>query len=93
MAMHNATRLTAAAHPDSRMQPGGDLYRRPLTSSEMAAPLSWGEQQLAAVWRYGELADGSIGYLQVGERLAPGTVLRLTGKARSSHPAPRRAGS
>ena len=56
------------------MQPGGDLYRRPLTAAEMAAPLTWSEQQLACVWRYGELADGSIGYVKVSERLAPGSV-------------------
>lgn len=74
MGMNNATRLTTAHNP--RCQPGGDLYRRPLTASEMAAPLSWGEQQLAAVWRYGELADGTIGYLKVSERLAPGSTSR-----------------
>ena len=75
MFMNNGTRLTAA-HSNPRMQPGGDLYRRPLTAAEMAAPLSWGEQQLACVWRYGELADGSIGYLKVSEALAPGAVYR-----------------
>ena len=64
------------AHPNPRMQPGGDLYRRPLTAEEMAAPLSWAEQQLAAVWRYGELENGTIGYRKVGERLAPGGVYR-----------------
>lgn len=76
--MTNAARLTTAAHPSPRCQPGGDLYRRPLTSAEMAAPLSWGEQQLAAVWRYGELADGSIGYLRVSARLTPGAVYRAS---------------
>lgn len=46
----------------SRMKPGGDLYRRPLTRVEMTAPLAWHEKQLAVCRRYGELADGSIGY-------------------------------
>ena len=45
-----------------RMQPGGDLYIRPLTRAEMTAPLAWHEQQLAVCRRYGELADGTIGY-------------------------------
>jgi hypothetical protein len=58
------------------MQPGGDLYRRPLTAAEMAAPLTWAEQQLASVWRYGELADGTIGFIKVSERLASGAVYR-----------------
>lgn len=76
MGMNNATRLTTAAHPDSRMRPGGDLYQRPLTLAEMSAPLTWSEQQLAAVWRYGELEDGTIGYLKVScGRLAPGSVV------------------
>jgi hypothetical protein len=76
--MNNATRLTTAAHPESRMQSGGDLSRRPLTASQMAAPLTWGEQQLACVWRYGELADGTIGYLKVSEALAHGAVYRAS---------------
>jgi len=46
----------------SRMQKGGDLYRRPLTRVEMTAPLAWHEKQLAVCRRYGELADGTIGY-------------------------------
>ena len=78
--MNNASRLTAAAHPDPRMQRGGDLYRRPLTAAEMAAPLTWAEQQLAAVWRYCELADGTIGYVKVSECLAPGSLQRLSGR-------------
>ena len=41
---------------------GGDLYRRPLTRAEMIAPLAWHETQLARVHRYGERADGSIGF-------------------------------
>lgn len=75
MGMNNATRLTTA-HLNPRMQPGGDLYRRPLTAAEMAAPLTWAEEQLACVWRYGELADGSIGFVKVSERLAPGGLYR-----------------
>jgi hypothetical protein len=46
----------------SRMNRGGDLYIRPLTRGEMLAPLAWHEKQLAVCRRYGELADGSIGY-------------------------------
>jgi len=37
----------------ARMQPGGDLYHRPLTREEMTAPVCR---------RYGVLADGSIGF-------------------------------
>jgi hypothetical protein len=47
-----------------RMKPGGDLYQRPLSRTEMVAPLTWMEKQLAVVWRYGELADGSIGWVR-----------------------------
>jgi hypothetical protein len=46
----------------SRMQPGGDLYRRPLTREEMTAPLAWHEEQLAVVRRYGEREDGTVGW-------------------------------
>lgn len=46
----------------ARMRKGGDLYRRPLSRAEMAAPLAWHEQQMAVCRRYGELADGSVGY-------------------------------
>lgn len=45
-----------------RMQKGGDLYQRPLSRAEMLAPLAWHEKQLAVCRRYGELADGTIGY-------------------------------
>lgn len=31
----------------------------------MVAPLAWHERQLARVWRYGVLADGTIGYEEV----------------------------
>lgn len=48
-----------------RMQPGGDLYRRPLSREEMTAPLAWHEEQMAVCYRYGVLADGSIGYEKV----------------------------
>lgn len=51
-----------ARHTTIRMQKGGDLYQRPLTRAEMLAPLAWHEKQLAVCRRYGELADGSIGY-------------------------------
>jgi hypothetical protein len=47
------------------MQPGGDLYRRPLTRPEMTAPLSWHERQLAVVNRYGELEDGTVGWVRL----------------------------
>lgn len=58
--------LTAwAKTTTSRMQPGGDLYRRPLSRAEMIAPLKWWEQQLGRVWRYGELADGTVGWENV----------------------------
>ncbi len=50
----------------SRMKKGGDLYRRPLTREEMTAPLDWMEKQMAVCRRYGELADGTIGYEVVG---------------------------
>jgi len=53
---------TWARDTTRRMQKGGDLYRRPLTRAEMTAPLAWHEQQLAVCRRYGELADGTIGY-------------------------------
>lgn len=53
---------TWARSTTSRMQKGGDLYRRPLTRTEMVAPLAWHEKQLAVCRRYGELADGTIGY-------------------------------
>ncbi|MCR4301609.1 MAG: hypothetical protein NUV51_08355 [Sulfuricaulis sp.] len=46
----------------SRMREGGDLYIRPKTRAEMTAPLAWHEKQLAVCRRYGELADGSVGY-------------------------------
>ncbi len=49
----------------ARMKPGGDLYKRPLTRAEMLAPLAWHEAQLAVCRRYGELADGSIGWARV----------------------------
>ena len=45
-----------------RMQKGGDLYIRPLSRVEMTAPLAWHEEHLAVCRRYGELADGTIGY-------------------------------
>lgn len=48
-----------------RMQPGGDLYCRPLTRAEMTAPLAWHEEQMARVNRYGELADGTIGWERI----------------------------
>lgn len=51
-----------AAGTTSRMQKGGDLYRRPKTREEMTAPLAWHEQQLAVCRRFGVLADGSIGF-------------------------------
>jgi hypothetical protein len=51
-------------HPNPRMNPGGDLYKAPLTRAQMIAPLSWMEAQLAVVWRHGELADGSIGWVR-----------------------------
>lgn len=54
-----------APHPNSRMNPGGDLYIRPLTRAEMLAPLAWHELQMAVSFRYGELADGSIGHEKV----------------------------
>lgn len=57
--------MTWAKATTSRMQLGGDLYRRPLSRAEMVAPLKWWEQQLARVWRYGELADGTIGWESV----------------------------
>lgn len=53
---------TWAKHTTRRMQAGGDLYLRPLTRSEMSAPLAWHEKQLAVCRRYGVLADGSIGH-------------------------------
>ena len=46
----------------ARMQPGGDLYRRPLSREEMTAPLAWHEEQMAQCYRYGVRADGSIGF-------------------------------
>lgn len=49
----------------SRMKPGGDLYTRPKTRAEMTAPLRWWETQNGVSYRYGELADGTIGYEKV----------------------------
>lgn len=53
---------TWARSTTSRMQKGGDLYRRPMSRAEMTAPLAWHEKHLAVCRRYGELADGTIGY-------------------------------
>lgn len=53
---------TWAESTTSRVQPGGDLYRAPLSREQMLAPLTWAERQLAVVWRYGELANGEIGW-------------------------------
>lgn len=53
---------TWARATTSRMLPGGDLYKRPLTREQMQAPLMWHELQLAVARRYGELEDGSVGY-------------------------------
>lgn len=58
----NSISRTWAKATTRRMQKGGDLYRRPLTRAEMTAPLAWHEQQLAVCRRYGELADGTIGF-------------------------------
>lgn len=58
----NSISRTWAKATTRRMQKGGDLYRRPLTRSEMTAPLAWHEQQMAVCRRYGELADGTVGY-------------------------------
>lgn len=60
-----------AASTTSRMQKGGDLYRRPLTREEMTAPLAWHERHLAVCRRYGVLADGSIGYEVVSRSNLP----------------------
>ena len=49
----------------ARRQPGGDLYRRPMTREQMTAPLAWHEQQMARVHRYGVLADGTLGWVCV----------------------------
>lgn len=54
-----------AASTTLRMRPGGDLYSKPKTREQMLAPLAWHEQQLAVVWRYGVLADGTIGHEHV----------------------------
>lgn len=56
---------TWARETTRRMKPGGDLYSRPLSREQMVAPLAWHEAQLASAWRYGYLADGTIGYLKV----------------------------
>ena len=48
-----------------RRKKGGDLYVRPLSREEMTAPLKWHEEQMASVWRYGVLKDGTIGYEKV----------------------------
>jgi hypothetical protein len=61
----NSVSRTWAKSTTSRMQKGGDLYIRPLTRTEMTAPLAWHEQQLSVCRRYGELADGTIGYAVV----------------------------
>lgn len=53
---------TWARSTTSRMQKGGDLYRRTLTRAEMTAPETWAEKQQARVRRYGELEDGTIGW-------------------------------
>ena len=54
-----------AKHPNIRMQPGGDLYQRPLTRPEMLAPESWSEQQMARLHRYGVRADGTVGFERI----------------------------
>jgi hypothetical protein len=53
---------TWAKETTARMQKGGDLYREPLTREQMTAPVKWHEKQLKRAIRYGELADGTIGY-------------------------------
>lgn len=67
--------ITAAWACDTtaRMQPGGDLYIRPKTRAQMTAPLAWHEQQLAVCCRYGELADGTIGYARTSDKGATWT--------------------
>lgn len=62
MTTNNSITDTWARETTSRMLPGGDLYRRPLTREEMTAPQKWHEKQLAVCRRYGVLADGSIGW-------------------------------
>lgn len=47
-----------------RMQKGGDLYRRPMSRAEMTADLDWAESHMAVAYRYGELEDGSIGWIR-----------------------------
>jgi len=59
---------TWAKATTERMKPGGDLYRRPLSLSEMTAPLSWFEAQLAVVCRFGDLGDGTVGWLRIDNR-------------------------
>lgn len=61
---------TWARATTSRMQKGGDLYRRPLSRTEMTAPLSWSESQLAVVWRFGELEDGTLGWARIATAVA-----------------------
>lgn len=54
-------------NPNIRMQKGGDLYRRPLTPSELVAPLTWYERQNFVVWRYGATREGYVGFARVVE--------------------------
>lgn len=56
---------TVKSAPGSRSQPGGDLYRRPMTREQMLAPLAWHEAHMATVYRFGALADGSLGMRRV----------------------------
>lgn len=56
---------TWAASTTSRLQKGGDLYRKPMTREQMTAPLAWHEKHLAVCRRYGVLADGTIGFVVV----------------------------
>lgn len=56
---------TNIEHLGSRYRKGGDLYKTPKSREEMLAPLAWHEEHMATAYRYGELADGSIGYRRV----------------------------
>lgn len=62
MQIDTTSKARETSHPNPRMNPGGDLYQRPLTREEMTRPLAWHEQQLAVCRRYGVRADGSIGF-------------------------------
>lgn len=58
-----AETLTAYAER-RRMDPMGNMPRA-MSRDEMTAPLAWHEEQLARVHRFGDIGDGTVGYVRI----------------------------